>query len=314
MAHSLPLQPENPGLVPQMPIVATHRRTFPRAPLCLAPSSLPVPHSDLSGPSVEVTSSWKPSQTPQHLAQNQHLIRTTVPQKTRPPNRELGVGRMVPCSRGTRRRCGAEVGLTHTSRPRSTSHPGAVASQGDLLDDGRPWDPTPVPGCGSHHSPSGRVNSRRVGSETTVWEMVFTGSNAQLTSLGRQDLMQRTVSVCSWRSLRGTRTQKQWESRNQYSQRLGSGEERQVAGQGAAGPQTQSERTAVASTAQVFYGEAPGPVLQTGSGPKRQRCPRFCLPWLCRSEALLFANCMNSAPVSTTAKHIHSFTRSTRMF
>lgn len=208
----------------------------------------------------------------------------------------------------------AEVGLTCILHPKSTSHPGVAASQGHLLDDGRLWDPTPVPGCGSHHSPSGRVNSRKVGSETTVWEMVFTGSNTQVTSLGRQDLMQRTVSVFSWRSLRGTRTQKLWESRNQYSQRLGSGEERQVAGRGAAGPQTQSERTAVASTAQVFHGEAPGSVLQTGSGPKCQGCPRFCLPWLCRSEALLFANCTNSAPVSTTAKHIRSFTHSTRMF
>lgn len=220
---------------------------------------------------------------------------------------------MVPCSLGTQRRCGAEVGLTCTSRPKRTSHPGVAASQGDLLDDGRPWGSTPIPGCGSHHSPSGRVNSRKVGSETKVWEMVFMGSVAQVTSLGRQDLMQRTVSVFSWRSLRGTRTQKQWESRNQYSQSLGSGEERQVAGRGAAGPQTQSERTVVASTAQVFHGEAPGPVLQTGSGPECQRWPHFCLPWLGRSDALLFANCTNSAPVSTS-KHIHSFTRSTRMF
>lgn len=38
----------------------------------------------------------------------------------------------------------------------------------------------------------------------TVWEMVCTGSNTHVTSLGRQDLMQRTVSVFSCWSLRGT--------------------------------------------------------------------------------------------------------------
>lgn len=51
------------------------------------------------------------------------------------------------------------------------------------------------------HSPSGWVNSRKVGSETTVWEMVCAGSSAQAMSRGRQDLMQRTVSVLPWRSL-----------------------------------------------------------------------------------------------------------------
>jgi hypothetical protein len=38
----------------------------------------------------------------------------------------------------------------------------------------------------------------------TVWEMVCTGSRTQVMSVGRQDLMQRTVSDFSWRSLRGT--------------------------------------------------------------------------------------------------------------
>lgn len=48
-----------------------------------------------------------------------------------------------------------------------------------------------------NHLPSGLVNSLKVGSEMTVWEIVWTGSSRQLTSFGRQDLMQRTVSVFS---------------------------------------------------------------------------------------------------------------------
>lgn len=44
---------------------------------------------------------------------------------------------------------------------------------------------------------SGLVNSLKVGSEMTVWEIVWTGSSRQLTSFGRQDLMQRMVSVFS---------------------------------------------------------------------------------------------------------------------
>lgn len=53
------------------------------------------------------------------------------------------------------------------------------------------------------YSPSGRLNSRKVGSEMTVWETVCTGSRMQASSVGRQDLMQRTVSVFSWRKLQG---------------------------------------------------------------------------------------------------------------
>ena len=82
-----------------------------------------------------------------------------------------------------------------------------AASQGRLSCGDLPWGPHADSSRGSRHSPSGRVNSRKVGSETTVWEMVCTGSNTQVTSLGRQDLMQRTVSVFSWRSLGGTTAQ-----------------------------------------------------------------------------------------------------------
>lgn len=56
-----------------------------------------------------------------------------------------------------------------------------------------------------NHLPSGLVNSLNVGSEMTVWEIVWTGSNTQLTSFGRQDLMQRIVSVFSSLTLRETR-------------------------------------------------------------------------------------------------------------
>jgi len=58
---------------------------------------------------------------------------------------------------------------------------------------------------GTNHLPSGLVNSLNVGSEMTVWEIVWTGSNTQLTSFGRQDLMQRIVSVFSSLTLRETR-------------------------------------------------------------------------------------------------------------
>lgn len=60
------------------------------------------------------------------------------------------------------------------------------------------------------HSPSGRVNSRKVGSEMTVWEMVCTGSRTQASSVGRQDLMQRTVSVFPWRKLQRNTAQEGW--------------------------------------------------------------------------------------------------------
>lgn len=60
------------------------------------------------------------------------------------------------------------------------------------------------------HSPSGRVNSRKVGSEMTVWETVCTGSRTQASSVGRQDLMQRTVSVFSWRKLQRSTAQEGW--------------------------------------------------------------------------------------------------------
>lgn len=60
------------------------------------------------------------------------------------------------------------------------------------------------------HSPSGRVNSRKVGSEMKVWETVCTGSRMQASSVGRQDLMQRTVSVFSWRKLQRNTAQEGW--------------------------------------------------------------------------------------------------------
>lgn len=58
---------------------------------------------------------------------------------------------------------------------------------------------------GTKHLPSGLVNSLKVGSEMTVWEMVWTGSSRQLTSFGRQDLTQRMVSVFSSLTLRETK-------------------------------------------------------------------------------------------------------------
>lgn len=58
---------------------------------------------------------------------------------------------------------------------------------------------------GTNHLPSGLVNSLNVGSEMTVWEIVWTGSSRQLTSFGRQDLMQRMVSVFSSLTLRETK-------------------------------------------------------------------------------------------------------------
>lgn len=69
------------------------------------------------------------------------------------------------------------------------------------------------------HSPSGRVNSRKVGREMTVWETVCTGSRMQASSVGRQDLMQRTVSVFSWRKLqRNTAQEGWWQSQDDSSQ------------------------------------------------------------------------------------------------
>lgn len=100
-------------------------------------------------------------------------------------------------------------GGLYLPNPKATSHQGGAPS-GQALSSGKgvAWPGSlprrrPVPGRGSGHSPSGRVNSRKVGSETTVWEMVCTGASTQVTSLGRQDLMHRMVSVFSWRSLRG---------------------------------------------------------------------------------------------------------------
>lgn len=67
-------------------------------------------------------------------------------------------------------------------------------------------------------SPSGRVNSRKVGSEMTVWEMVCTGSRTQASSVERHDLMQRTVSVFSWRKLQGNTAQEGlWQSQDHSS-------------------------------------------------------------------------------------------------
>lgn len=165
-------------------------------------------------------------------------------------------------------------GETYTSNPAPASYPGVAASQGAFLDDdGLPWVPRPVTGCGRHHSPSGRVNSRKVGSETTVWEMVCTGSNTQVTSLGRQDLMQRTVSVFSWRSLRGTRTREVDEI-----VRTSTATETGVQGGATGGPvgaqlalRQLQRRTGVASTAQLLRGDASGPFLNTGLGPTCQR-------------------------------------------
>lgn len=126
--------------------------------------------------------------------------------------------------------------------------------------------PMPIPGRGSWHSPSGRVNSRKVGSETTVWEMVCTGSNTQETSLGRQDLMQRTVSVFSWRSLQGTTAQR-WVGKSEPQRPHRLWEERQVAGWGAPSQRQLHPRTKAASAAWLRA------FLKTGPGPKHQRHP-----------------------------------------
>lgn len=158
---------------------------------------------------------------------------------------------------------------------------GCFSSRFDL-----PWGPHSNLSRGSRHSPSGRVNSRKVGSDTTVCEMVCTGSNTQVTSLGRQDLMQRTVSVFSWRSLRGTTAQ-------EADGKVGTatGTETQVPG-GAAGGQTGAlsqrrlhQGSTVASAAQLLGRDAAWPFLQTGPGPHSG----FHLPWLWISEALPFA-------------------------
>lgn len=165
-------------------------------------------------------------------------------------------------------------GETYTSNPAPASYPGVTALQGALLEDnGLPWVPRPVPGCGRHHSPSGRVNSRKVGSDTTVWEMVCTGSNMQVTSLGRQDLTQRTVSVFSWRSLRGTRTQ-------EVDELVGASTATETGVQGGAtggpvraqlAPRRPQRRAVVASTARLLRGDASGPFLNTGLGPTCHR-------------------------------------------
>lgn len=165
--------------------------------------------------------------------------------------------------------------------PEEAAVQGRFSSRFDL-----PWGPHTNSSHGSRHSPSGRVNSRKVGRDTTVCEMVCTGSNTQVTSLGRQDLMQRTVSVFSWRSLRGTTAQ-------EADGKVGTatGIETQVPG-GAAGVQAGglSQRwlhqgSTVASAAQLLGEDAAWPFLQTGPGPHSG----FHLPWLWISEALLFA-------------------------
>lgn len=140
---------------------------------------------------------------------------------------------------------------------------------------------------GSHHSPSGRVNSRKVGSDTTVWEMVCTGSSMQVTSLGRQDLMQRTVSVFSWRSLRGTTAQEE-------DGKVGTATptETHVPGGAAGGPAGSAcPRDGPTREAQrppqpsCSLGMPHSPSCQLDQDPHSG--PH--LPWLWISEALLFA-------------------------
>lgn len=165
-----------------------------------------------------------------------------------------------------------------TSQPRSGScRPSSQLQQGGCLARkllqtmASPRTPTPVPSRGSGHSPSGRVNSRKVGSDTTVWEMVCTGSSTQVTSLGRQDLMQRTVSVFSWRSLRGTTAQEAMgKVEPALPQRPGSGE-KQVAGRDHLSQRWLRRRPTLASAARLLRGDASLTLLQTGPEPKPPR-------------------------------------------
>lgn len=216
-----------------------------------------------------------------------------VTHKKRPLNWDPGVGRQRGAlqSGDTEMTWGRGGGDLHF-KPQPTSYPGVAASQGALPDHGLPWGPTPIPGHESCHSPSGRVNSRKVGSETTVWEMVCTGSNTQVTSLGRQDLTQRTVSVFSWRSLRGARTQ-EWMRKLEpaHLQRPGSREEQQEARRGPAGSETApSENCNGLHSPAAPWGYLRAlPANRIGTQMPETH-PGFHLPSLCISEALLFAN------------------------
>lgn len=197
-----------------------------------------------------------------------------VTHKKRPLNWDPGVGRQHGAlqSGDTELTWGRGGGELHF-KPQPTSYPGVAASQGALPDHGLPWGPTLIPGRGSCHSPSGRVNSRKVGSETTVWEMVCTGSNTQVTSLGRQDLTQRTVSVFSWRSLRGARTQERMRKLEPaHLQRPGSREEQQAARRGELAQRRLHQRTAMASTARCSVGIPP---CKRDWDPDARDTPRF---------------------------------------
>ena len=155
--------------------------------------------------------------------------------------------------------------LKHREAPVAAASQGCLSSRCDL-----PWGPHASCSRGSSHSPSGRVNSRKVGSDTTVWEMVCTGSNTQVTSLGRQDLMQRTVSVFSWRSLRGTTAQEV-----DGKVRIATPTETQVPGGAAGGP--------------GGPGCSAGMPRSPPCRPGRHPCSAFHPPCLGTSGALLFA-------------------------
>lgn len=175
-------------------------------------------------------------------------------------------------------------GGLYLPNPKATSHQGGAPS-GQALSSGKgvAWPGSlprrrPVPGRGSGHSPSGRVNSRKVGSETTVWEMVCTGASTQVTSLGRQDLMHRMVSVFSWRSLRGPQ--------HKGGAKLGpprppeTGVQAGGAGGGAGAPlpETAPSETRPASRAQLLRGAASWPFLQTGPNKHPPRAPGSVCP------------------------------------
>lgn len=105
-----------------------------------------------------------------------------------------------------------------------------------------------------------------------MWEMVCTGSSTQVTSLGRQDLMQRTVSVFSWRSLRGTTAQEAMgKVEPALPQRPGSGEDKQVARRDHLSQRWLRRRPALASAARLLREDASLPLLQTGPEPKPPR-------------------------------------------
>lgn len=204
----------------------------------------------------------------------------------------------MPCGLRIRRRCRSGAGSAFQApnphlakelllQPQQGGCPGRDGPP----DAGLRQDPRTGSRLGSSHSPSGRVNSRKVGSETTVWETVCTGSSTQATSLGRQDLMQRTVSVFSWRSLRRATAREGWDAWNQDTHRdraPGPGE-KQLAGQQHP-PQAGS---AMGLPAQLLRGDASGSFYKSDWESNPRDTPQFPTAPAKISEVLLFTSCTN---------------------